>query len=173
MRIARGLARSGSRLFMFFPFVLALFLSLGTAAAEPLTGRAHVVDGATLDIAGVMIRLAGVDAPARTEICTRPVGAGPQALPWLAAAPYPCGYERAQALEKLLGNRTVTCTPRGRDARNRVVATCSAGDIPDIGAALAGVDARSEDHAADPMPEAVGAGEQKPPTRHADQRFYR
>ena len=42
--------------------VFVLSLAPGFAA-EPITGRASVVDGDTLDIAGTRIRLHGIDGP--------------------------------------------------------------------------------------------------------------
>lgn len=137
MGIARSRARRVLRSFLVCPFMLNLALWTGDAAADPLTAPARVLDGATIEVAGVIVKLSGVTAPTRTEICTRSIGAGTHALPWLARVPYPCGYEAVNALQKLIGDRVVICHPQGYDGQGHVVAWCSTGDIPDIAAALA------------------------------------
>ena len=92
----------------------------------PVIGRASVIDGDTLEIHGQRIRLWGIDAPESRQTCTR------------SGAVYRCGTEAARRLDGLIGQNTVTCTPRGRpDRYRRIVATCSisAGPCLDAGCA--------------------------------------
>lgn len=86
------------------------------APGEPVSGRARVVDGDSLEIAGVRIRLAGIDAPERTQDCRDADG-----------ATYACGEAAARALAALVAGRSVSCTPDDVDRYNRDVAVCSAG----------------------------------------------
>lgn len=91
-----------------------------------IIGRATVIDGDTLEIRGQRIRLWGIDAPESRQSCTR------------AGEAYRCGQETAAYLDRLIGQNTVTCTPRGRpDRYRRIVATCSisAGPCLDRGCA--------------------------------------
>ncbi len=89
----------------------------GRAPVEALTGKAYVIDGDTISIAGNLIRLKGIDAPELAQSCGS--GAGPSA----------CGQLSRQALVRLVGGREVRCDAYGRDKYNRSLATCYAGEI--------------------------------------------
>lgn len=75
--------------------LLTSALSLGAAlvmpavAAEPIIGRASVIDGDTIEISGKRIRLHGVDAPESWQTCEDGDG-----------GTYGCGKEAAFALER-------------------------------------------------------------------------
>ena len=91
---------------------------------EPVTGRAHVVDGDSLDVAGVRVRLFGIDAPERDQDCQDAAGKS-----------YSCGRAASRALAAAIGGRSVTCTPVEVDQYNRDVAVCTADDL-DLGDAM-------------------------------------
>ena len=67
---------------------------------EPEThaGRANVIDGNTLDVDGVRVRLAGIDAPELEQLCRRGTG-----------LPYRCGQDSAQVLSNRLMRDRVVC----------------------------------------------------------------
>lgn len=98
--------------------LLAILLAGALQAApvdQPLSGRASVIDGDTLEIRGRRVRLWGVDAPEGRQSCTR----GGQS--------YRCGTEAARYLDALIQDRPVVCTPQGRpDRYQRMVARCEA-----------------------------------------------
>lgn len=83
------------------------------AASTPLTGRAQVVDGDTLEINGVRIRLEGIDAPETAQSCGRR---------WLGQ--WSCGRSAVTALEELTLGKQVDCTPQGLDKYGRTLAIC-------------------------------------------------
>jgi len=92
-------------------------------AADPIIGRASVVDGDTIEIQGQRIRFNGVDAPESRQLCLD--GAGEK---------YRCGQAAALALADFLdAHRPTSCTEVDRDRYKRVVAVCSAGgrDVAD------------------------------------------
>lgn len=83
-------------------------------AASTLTGKARVVDGDTLSVAGVRIRLEGIDAPELAQQCT------------LAGRPWRAGKSARQRLVRLIADHPVTCRSLGRDGYGRIIASCQA-----------------------------------------------
>ena len=95
----------------------------GETREGEIEGRASVIDGDTIEIGGVRIRLWGVDAPEGKQRCYR------RGKPWR------CGTSSANSLAASVGTRTVTCTEKTHDRYGRIVATCKVGG-EDIGAGL-------------------------------------
>lgn len=105
---------------------ILLVLGLGalcalSAHAAEISGRARVIDGDTLEIAGRRVRLFGIDAPEGRQHCTRD------------GKRYDCGEEAAEALRRKIGHFAITCSQRDTDRYHRVVAVCLIGD-EDLGA---------------------------------------
>lgn len=75
-----------------------------------------MVDGDTIDIAGIRYRLHGIDAPEAGQKCKDAKG-----------GEWPCGKAAIIGLEKLVLNRHVHCDNRGADDYGRTIAVCSAG----------------------------------------------
>ncbi len=94
---------------------LALLCLLLTGPAQATDPEIRVVDGDTLRIGKVNVRLHGIDAPEKAQRCQR------DNIDWL------CGQEAAAHLRRLIGDRPVTCTEKDRDRYGRVVAVCHAG----------------------------------------------
>ena len=86
------------------------------------SANARVIEGDTLMIGTIRVRLRGINAPEPDAICKDAVGAD-----------YACGLDSMKALRQHIANRTVRCRPHGQDAWSRIVATCFAGgrDIAD------------------------------------------
>lgn len=80
-----------------------------------IVGRSSVIDGDTIEIHDVRIRLAGVDAPESKQRC------GSVGEEW------PCGQKAALALSDWLGSRTVSCNATGKDRYQRTLARCFVG----------------------------------------------
>ena len=78
------------------------------------TGPARVIDGDTLDVGGVRIRLHGIDAPESKQSCQA------------GGKRWSCGREATRALRGRIGGRSVSCQEHDRDRYGRVVAVCSA-----------------------------------------------
>ncbi|MEL6298541.1 MAG: thermonuclease family protein [Pseudomonadota bacterium] len=89
-----------------------------------VTGKARIIDGDGIDIGGEVIRLAGIDAPERGQVCGN------------AATGYRyAGREASNVLKRLIGGRRVVCTGRKRDRHGRLIGTCRVGST-EINAAL-------------------------------------
>lgn len=85
------------------------------AAGVSLAGKAKVIDGDTLEVAGVRVRLFGIDAPESKQSCG---GGGPD-------APYACGEASTAALAAKIGSAPVLCDVKSKDIYGRSVAQCS------------------------------------------------
>jgi endonuclease YncB( thermonuclease family) len=81
-------------------------------SAGAIAGYASVIDGETLDLSGIRIRLHGIDAPESTQTCTT------------AAKVYRCGDRATQAMVDLVRGQTVRCDPMGMDRYGRTIAGC-------------------------------------------------
>jgi endonuclease YncB( thermonuclease family) len=102
-------------------FVAHLMKAPPRTPGEPVTGRARVIDGDSLEISGVSIRLFGIDAPERDQNC---LDADSRA--------YSCGGAALRALAAAIAGRDVTCTPVEVDQYKRDVAVCTADGV-DLG----------------------------------------
>jgi len=85
-----------------------------TAASPQIAGKAMVIDGDTIEINRIRIRLHGIDAPESSQTCA------------VNGEPAPCGRQAARALADKIGARPVRCIRRDTDAYGRAVAVCHA-----------------------------------------------
>ena len=106
-------------------FVLVMVFATGAAAAELIAGPARVIDGDTIVVADVRVRIFGIDAPESRQTCAASDGHD-----------YFCGRVAASALAEKIAGRPVTCRPRTTDRYGRTVAVCSDADDEDLGAWL-------------------------------------
>lgn len=83
------------------------------ATSATITGPASAVDGDTIHVGFVDIRLFGIDAPESAQTCTDNAGAD-----------WPCGSAATQSMAAMIAGSTITCRDNARDRWNRVVATC-------------------------------------------------
>jgi endonuclease YncB( thermonuclease family) len=90
-----------------------------------IVGKAWVIDGDTIDMAGSRIRLEGIDAPEINQTCT---DAGNRA--------WPCGRAAARDLIDHLAGKQLKCESSGLDRYRRVLAVCVLPDGSDVNAWL-------------------------------------
>jgi endonuclease YncB( thermonuclease family) len=114
--------------------VAALLLAAALVApvAQPVSAgtvieaaRVTVIDGDTLDVGAVRVRLLGVDAPELGQRCASGRGDGA----------WTCGARAAERLSALVDGAPVSCDPMGRDGYGRTLAVCRVRG-EDIGEAL-------------------------------------
>jgi endonuclease YncB( thermonuclease family) len=106
--------------------ILAVLIAAGTvgalAVAEPspatFSGDAVVVDGDSLRVGGVRVRLAYIDAPESGQTCY-----DAQRTPWR------CGEAATRALQRMIAlDLRVTCQAKATDRYQRTIAVCRNGD---------------------------------------------
>ena len=94
--------------------------------AGPLTGRASVIDGDTVEIAGQRVRFNGIDAPESSQQCDDAKGFR-----------YQCGAKAANALDEFLAaSRPVRCQFVEWDRYSRYVGNCFRADGVSVAAWL-------------------------------------
>ena len=104
-------------------FLIALAPAMPALAvsADKIAGRASVIDGDTIEIAGERIRFDGIDAPESRQTCADGKG-----------APYRCGRAAAEALDAFLArSRPTTCVITGK-SWDRWVGICQRADGRDV-----------------------------------------
>ena len=98
---------------------LAIFLFF-LMLTFPVFGEVQVTDGDTIILQGQKIRLDGIDAPEKNQLCQQ------NKEPWL------CGREATKALKTLLENTeagSVKCEGSTRDRYKRLIGTCYYKDL--------------------------------------------
>ncbi|MCV6575541.1 MAG: thermonuclease family protein [Cohaesibacter sp.] len=98
------------------PSVLLVFLCLLSFPTGAQTVR--VIDGDTLEIAGVVYRLHGIDAPEKRQQCNASDN-----------KTWPCGKAATDKLIALIDRQSVICLGNKRDRYHRVIAVCYQGSI--------------------------------------------
>jgi endonuclease YncB( thermonuclease family) len=103
---------------------LALLFAVAPASAETIHGAGRAIDGDTIAVDGVHVRLKGVAAP---EL----------AHPGLHIAEEPGGPEAARFMHDLIDGKTMVCDLTGERTHGRRVGICYRGG-QDIGGAVIG-----------------------------------
>lgn len=96
--------------------MFAGYASVGSALE--LRGTAQVVDGDTVKIDGMAIRLHGIDAPETAQQCKDRNG-----------VEYACGESASRRLRQLASGKIVICTGNQFDAYRRLIGTCLADGV--------------------------------------------
>ncbi len=94
----------------------SLWLLVSTApAATPssVSGQARIIDGDTIDIGAIRVRLEGIDAPESAQTCQRATG-----------ETWRCGRAAVRQLNRLVAGRRVACERAGQDKYGRMLGTC-------------------------------------------------
>lgn len=94
-----------------------------TACAQSLRGTAQVADGDSMSVAGMQVRLFGIDAPELDQKCFE------------NGTPVACGEMAKAKLKSLIGDAGVSCLSKSTDPHGRMVAVCEIGGV-DLGQAM-------------------------------------
>lgn len=82
-----------------------------------ISGEASVLDGDTIDISGMRIRMFGIDAPENDQPCS------------IGNRTWACGTMSTASLRDLIGDSPVRCAPTGKDRYGRTLARCHVREI--------------------------------------------
>jgi endonuclease YncB( thermonuclease family) len=96
---------------------LLCFFLISPVTAATLTGKADIVDGDTIKVGGIPVRLYGIDAPEGRQTCERD------------GKTYGCGKQATRALSNLIAGRSVQCEILGRDDYGRSLGVCMAVEV--------------------------------------------
>jgi endonuclease YncB( thermonuclease family) len=94
-------------------FAFAIWTACSIAEAANISGVPRVVDGDTLVIGTMKLRLEGIDAPETDQICLNPKG-----------DQWNCGIEARDRLQAHIGGLVVVCLSNSTDIYQRFLATC-------------------------------------------------
>ena len=108
--------RFDNRTQKFLSALFTLLLLFHPAIAATLTGKADIVDGDTIKLGGIPVRLYGIDAPEGRQTCKR------------EGKIYACGKRATKELADLIAGQTVQCEIVGRDQYARALGVCTVGD---------------------------------------------
>ena len=97
--------------------IILFILSLKVIAGE-ISGFPSITDGDTIKISHKRIRLYGIDAPEKKQICVKNF------------TEYSCGQEATNNLKKKIDGKLVTCKVQEKlDRYKRYIGVCFIGDI--------------------------------------------
>ena len=98
----------------FYIFLIFIFFSntLFSEGNKIIFGKANVIDGDTIKISGISIRLFGIDAPERKQICS------------IRNQSYNCGLKSTEFLQSFITGRKVECSYKNLDKYGRIIGKC-------------------------------------------------
>lgn len=117
-RKSRGALSSILLTFLIFFVLIAIIVSLpdNRQRAGSLTGSVYVIDGDTVIIDKVHIRLLGIDAPEIAQNCQ------------IAGRDYLCGRDARNALRNRINGQSIRCEISGIDKYGRDLGRCYLGE---------------------------------------------
>jgi endonuclease YncB( thermonuclease family) len=117
-----------------FPIIMALFIMYvlekeggPKGLFEPtvtslISNKVRVVDGDTIVLDGIKIRLKGIDAPESKQECISYSGAKKRTQ-------IPCGEMATTELKAIIGKNKINCSNEGKDIYNRQLSYCYVGGL--------------------------------------------
>ncbi|MEP0940572.1 MAG: thermonuclease family protein [Rhizobiaceae bacterium] len=100
-----------------FAVLAFLIARLEGANSQKISGNPYVVDGDSLVLNELRLRLMGIDAPELDQQCGSQTGA------------WPCGIQARKELRGKVKRAPVNCTTWGEDRYQRLLAICSVGEL--------------------------------------------
>ena len=101
-----------------------IFFFLQNSFALIFEGIPRVIDGDSLEINNNKIRLFGIDAPEKKQICKKPYLIISFLISLGFQKKYECGLLATNQLKKLINNKTVKCITESKDRYNTYFSIC-------------------------------------------------
>ncbi len=116
------------KVFFHISFSLIFFFLISndvrSKEVEIISGIAEVVDGDTIKINKKKIRLLGIDAPEKKQLCKKIF----LSISFVSLSKnYPCGEISTKRLKKRINNKLIFCKSSGKDRYKRHIAECFEG----------------------------------------------
>tara|TARA_B100001029_G_scaffold114191_1_gene94420 strand:- start:899 stop:1405 length:507 start_codon:yes stop_codon:yes gene_type:complete len=106
---------------IFLSIIFFIFSFYQVSKSEIIYGEATVVDGDTIKINDNKIRLFGIDAPEKKQMCKKIF----LSISFFSfEKDYPCGVISTQKLKNLLNKKIIKCYVEGKDIFKRKLAIC-------------------------------------------------
>ena len=106
---------------LFSLLIFLLFSIVSHSSEKIILGNAKVIDGDTIKINDNKIRLFGIDAPEKKQMCEKNF----LTISFLSfKKKYPCGEISTKKLKKLINKNIIKCHVEGKDRYQRKLAIC-------------------------------------------------
>ena len=102
-------------------FFFLTYQDVKSSEITSVTGYAKVTDGDTIKIDTFKIRLDGIDAPEKKQLCKRPYLT---IMMFTFYEDYSCGQKSTEALIKKINNQKITCKISDVDYFKRLIGEC-------------------------------------------------
>ena len=102
-------------------FFFLTYQDVKSSEITSITGNAKVTDGDTIKIDTFKIRLDGIDAPEKKQLCKRPYLT---IMIFTFYEDYSCGEKSTKSLIKIINNQKITCKISGVDYFKRLIGEC-------------------------------------------------
>ena len=99
-------------LISFSLFFLLSSFSVSSSEYKKIQGYAQVIDGDSIIINNKKIRLFGIDAPEKNQICKK------------NGTVYKCGISSTNYLKFLINNQKLVCSYKNKDRYGRILGEC-------------------------------------------------
>ena len=94
------------------PLIFIFLFILSSVASADISGTALIVDGDTITISGMKVRLSGIDTPEKNQTCRK------------AGVTWKCGYEATETLRGWTYTKGVRCVGDTKDRHGKLIANC-------------------------------------------------
>lgn len=103
----------------YFIFLIMFFVSISSFANEEIVGKvSYIVDGDTIFVNKIKIRLEGIDSPELKQLCKNKDNKD-----------YRCGVSATEFLKSIIENKEVKCFNQGKDVYKRILGICYIDDL--------------------------------------------
>ena len=106
---------------IFIIFSLFTYNDVRSEEIKEISGYAKIIDGDTIKINSKKIRLHGIDAPEKKQVCKKPYIT---IVFFSFSKNYLCGQVSTDKLTKKINNQIIKCKIKNVDRYNRLIAEC-------------------------------------------------